>query len=565
MILILTNLISDDAAVHVVQEDRGEAHGELEQVQVCGEEALVHAAVLEGVDLRADQVDRHADQVDRRADHVDQREDYPTELLASFAEDCDPVNDQCKSSREESSSIFGSETECSSSITENGASSQSSSNTIENNSIEYGSRSIETSNVGKCLSESKELVPRQLNAIGSYWERTIDTASTSSKEQQPLDSTSVNVGTSMDTVVEVDDSKNEGGSRIYPVGICSSSTPSQELGDSFTSGISSVENHAVEDMRIHNSDSSSVPVVSDSPVTLQSLGDESAQGITPPGLGFLLPNRQGEGGSGSVLHVDVVSIPSNLLSSSTGEISNREVRRNSRRLFWNSFSRRSSRRHIDSPTIVFSTNDTDDLGSHDRWLLDLSGDFFENGVGGDSGYPSSRGQGMYERQSRSEIWERIRGGLDESGRRTTFCAYGLHADGTCSCESVLMAEESGTRASVSPIVMIAEALFEVLDEIHRQPASLSLSMVSRPAPELVVNSFPLKNHKMPNTVESGDDVEQCYICLADYEEGDKIRVLPCRHEYHMSCVDKWLKEIKGVCPLCRGDVCEGVAEGSVSN
>lgn len=38
---------------------------------------------------------------------------------------------------------------------------------------------------------------------------------------------------------------------------------------------------------------------------------------------------------------------------------------------------------------------------------------------------------------------------------------------------------------------------------------------------------------------------RCYICLSAYEECDKIRVLPCHHEFHLLCVDKWLKEIHG--------------------
>ncbi|KAK9151732.1 hypothetical protein Syun_010041 [Stephania yunnanensis] len=52
-----------------------------------------------------------------------------------------------------------------------------------------------------------------------------------------------------------------------------------------------------------------------------------------------------------------------------------------------------------------------------------------------------------------------------------------------------MTEESGTHGSISRIVMLAEALFEILDEIHRQPASVSLSMMSLPAPESVVDFF----------------------------------------------------------------------------
>ena len=47
---------------------------------------------------------------------------------------------------------------------------------------------------------------------------------------------------------------------------------------------------------------------------------------------------------------------------------------------------------------------------------------------------------------------------------------------------------------------------KVLDEIHGQPVSLALSMVSLPAPESVVDSFPLKNHE--KKTNGGDEIEQ---------------------------------------------------------
>ncbi|GFY54507.1 hypothetical protein TNIN_399221 [Trichonephila inaurata madagascariensis] len=42
---------------------------------------------------------------------------------------------------------------------------------------------------------------------------------------------------------------------------------------------------------------------------------------------------------------------------------------------------------------------------------------------------------------------------------------------------------------------------------------------------------------------------KCSICL-DTCRRKKMKSLPCKHEFHQICVDKWLKR-KKKCPLCR--------------
>merc|ERR1712228_1150837 len=44
---------------------------------------------------------------------------------------------------------------------------------------------------------------------------------------------------------------------------------------------------------------------------------------------------------------------------------------------------------------------------------------------------------------------------------------------------------------------------------------------------------------------------QCMICLEDFIDGDKLRLLPCLHRYHIDCVDQWLQKFRLECPLCR--------------
>ncbi|KAL5221724.1 hypothetical protein ABZP36_026437 [Zizania latifolia] len=62
---------------------------------------------------------------------------------------------------------------------------------------------------------------------------------------------------------------------------------------------------------------------------------------------------------------------------------------------------------------------------------------------------------------------------------------------------------------------------------------------------------------IPVEVYGGGGAEDCAICLGEFADGEKVRVLPrCGHGFHVRCVDTWLVSHDS-CPTCRGSVLKG--------
>lgn len=41
----------------------------------------------------------------------------------------------------------------------------------------------------------------------------------------------------------------------------------------------------------------------------------------------------------------------------------------------------------------------------------------------------------------------------------------------------------------------------------------------------------------------------CSVCTDDFTKGQDVRVLPCNHKFHPECIDPWLLNVSGTCPL----------------
>ncbi|ESQ38639.1 hypothetical protein EUTSA_v10028665mg [Eutrema salsugineum] len=89
---------------------------------------------------------------------------------------------------------------------------------------------------------------------------------------------------------------------------------------------------------------------------------------------------------------------------------------------------------------------------------------------------------------------------------------------------------------------------------HRVRRRRIRSLSGRDYPRMGINSL----RSMPTTIfngvcEGASTSISCAICIEDYRIGDKLRILPCNHKFHVGCVDLWLGQRRSFCPVCKRD------------
>ncbi|KAI1340118.1 hypothetical protein F5Y15DRAFT_64898 [Xylariaceae sp. FL0016] len=99
-------------------------------------------------------------------------------------------------------------------------------------------------------------------------------------------------------------------------------------------------------------------------------------------------------------------------------------------------------------------------------------------------------------------------------------------------------------STANPVIAITDA------DAEQSSSSTTAAAVSRPS-------------EKPEPI--GEEHLGCSICTEDFTVGEDVRVLPCDHKFHPGCVDPWLVNVSGTCPLCRLDLRpQGTSEGQSS-
>jgi hypothetical protein len=87
-----------------------------------------------------------------------------------------------------------------------------------------------------------------------------------------------------------------------------------------------------------------------------------------------------------------------------------------------------------------------------------------------------------------------------------------------------------------------------LDNVSVAKKGLSADAMARRG--VVTRAWAEKKTKTPS---DDADAPRCAVCLESFSRGDCVSRLPCTHQYHRTCIERWLSS-HVECPVCRVDL-----------
>ena len=92
----------------------------------------------------------------------------------------------------------------------------------------------------------------------------------------------------------------------------------------------------------------------------------------------------------------------------------------------------------------------------------------------------------------------------------------------------------------NPDLMTYEELLELEDNVGKVNKGLTNQQID--------NLPNIKYSKGKN-----NESKQCIICMEEFKEREKVKLLPCAHIFHNNCIKQWLLKEKN-CPFCKSEI-----------
>ena len=92
----------------------------------------------------------------------------------------------------------------------------------------------------------------------------------------------------------------------------------------------------------------------------------------------------------------------------------------------------------------------------------------------------------------------------------------------------------------NPDAMTYEQLLQLEDNVGSVSKGLSSNQIDK---------LPIIKYRK----EKNSENYQCIICMEEFEEKEKVKLLPCGHIFHNNCIKQWLLKQK-TCPFCKSEI-----------